>query len=93
MLTIDKISSGVRTAAMEYPIKKVDLFGSYADRKSNERSDVDLIVEFKNPDVSLFTISGLQIRLEELLGTDVDIIHGPIEKDSMIEVNKVVSIL
>ena len=89
MLTIDKISSGVRTAAMEYPIKKVDLFGSYADRKSNERSDV----EFKTPDVSLFTISGLQIRLEELLGTDVDIIHGPIEKDSMIEVNKVVSIL
>lgn len=49
MLTIDKISSGVRTAAMEYPIKKVDLFGSYADRKSNERSDVDLIVEFKTP--------------------------------------------
>jgi len=28
--------------------------------------------------------------MEELLGTDVDIVHGPLPKDSLIEVDKVI---
>ena len=31
MITIDQIKQEIQTVAEEYPIKKVELFGSYAD--------------------------------------------------------------
>ena len=77
MLTIEQITDGVRTASREYPLRKVELFGSYATGKSTPQSDVDLLVEFVQPRVSLLTLNGLKYRMEELLGTPVDIVHGP----------------
>ena len=44
-----------------------------------------MIVEFSVP-VSLLTLSSLTCRLEEILKLDVDVIHGPIRKEDMIEV-------
>lgn len=46
-----------------------------------------MIVEFFVP-VSLITLSRLKIDLEEALNLEVDIIHGPVTDDDMIEVNK-----
>ena len=88
MLTVQQIIDGVRIAAHEYPLRKVELFGSYADGKNTPQSDVDLLVEFTQPRVSLLTISALKFRMEELLGTAVDIIHGPLPEESMLEVNR-----
>lgn len=42
--------------------------------------------------VSLLTLSGLKIQLEEILGLGVDIIHGPVREDDLIEVGKVVEL-
>lgn len=86
MLTIEQITDGVRTASREYPLRKVELFGSYATGKSTPQSDVDLLVEFIQPRVSLLTLNGLKYRMEELLGTPVDIVHGPLPEDAMLEV-------
>ena len=88
MLTIQQIADSVNVASREYPLRKVELFGSYASGKNTPQSDVDLLVEFTQPRVSLLTISALQVRMEELLGTDVDIIHGPLPEDSLLEVNR-----
>lgn len=90
MLTIGKIKEGIHTVAKEYPIKKVDLFGSYADGTNNEKSDVDLLVEFITASISLLTLNALKYRLEEIYNIEVDVIHAPLDEDAMIEIGKVV---
>lgn len=88
MLTVQQIADSVTVASREYPLRRVDLFGSYASGKNTPQSDVDLLVEFSEPRVSLLTLNALKYRMEELLGTDVDIVHGPLPKDSMLEVDR-----
>lgn len=88
MLSLQQITDGVATAAKEYPIKRVELFGSYAEGKNHDGSDVDLLVEFFAPHISLLTLNGVKYRLEELLGTSVDIVHGPLRDDSILEINR-----
>lgn len=92
MLNIESIKVGIQIVVNEYPITKVDLFGSYAEGTNHESSDVDLLVEFLPTSVSLLTLNGLKYRLEDILETEVDVIHGPLEQDSMISVGKVVSL-
>lgn len=88
MLSEQQIKDSVSIVAKEYPIKRVDLFGSYASGNNHQNSDVDLLVEFHTDRVSLLTLNSVKYRLEELLGTDVDLIHGPLSKDSMIKVDR-----
>lgn len=45
MLTIDRIKTAASKLADYYPIKKVSLFGSYAEGTADETSDVDLLME------------------------------------------------
>lgn len=92
MLTVQKIEDCVRVASREYPLRKVELFGSYANGKNTPQSDVDLLVEFVQPRVSLLTLNALKLRMEELLGTEVDIVHGPLPEDSMLEVDRRVTL-
>ena len=88
MLSVQQIMDGVHVASREYPLKKVELFGSYANGKNTPQSDVDLLVEFSQPSVSLLTISALKFRMEELLGTDVDIVHGPLPDGCLLEIDR-----
>lgn len=88
MPDIEQIRKCVSIVAQEYPIKRAELFGSCANNSSRPDSDVDLLVEFINPQVSLLTLGGVKLRLEELLQTEVDVIHGPLSTDSMIEVDR-----
>ena len=53
MLTVQQIADSVSVASREYPLRKVELFGSYASGKNTPQSDVDLLVEFAQPRVSL----------------------------------------
>lgn len=91
MLTIANIMTVAETVAKEFPIVSIQLFGSYAENRNTEESDVDILVEFA-PDtcVTLLTVSNIKIRMEELLKTPVDVITVPIPKDSILEINKVV---
>ena len=88
MLDIQTIKAGVQLAAQEYPIKKAELFGSYANGTNRPDSDVDLLVEFKTSRVSLLTLNAVKYRLEDILKTDVDVIHGPLTPDSMIVIDR-----
>ena len=67
--SIDQIVKGISIVAQEYPIKKAELFGSLARGQGRPDSDVDLLVEFTTPRVSLLTLNGVKYRLEELLGS------------------------
>ena len=88
MLTMQQIADSVQIASKEYPLRKVELFGSYADGRNTPQSDVDLLVEFVQPQISLLTLSALKFRMEELLGTDVDIVHGPLPEGSLLEMDR-----
>lgn len=88
MLSIQDITESVAIAAKEYPIKRAELFGSYANGSNTPDSDVDLLVEFATPRVSLLTLNKVKYRLEELLHTDVDIVHGPLSDRSMIVIDR-----
>ena len=70
MLSEQQIKNSVSIAAKEYPIKCVDLFGSYASGNYHQNSDVDLLVEFHTDRVSLLTLNSVKYRLEELWGVD-----------------------
>ena len=92
MLTTEKITKTIENVAPKYKISKVTLFGSRATKNFRENSDVDLIVEFETKTISLFTLAGLMNELEEKFGVSVDIIHGPLKKDSMLEIDKEIEI-
>ena len=92
MLSLEQIKDGISIIATEYPIKKAELFGSYANGSNRPDSDVDLLVEFTTPRVSLLTINSMRYRLEELLNVNVDVVHGPLPADSMIDVDRRISL-
>jgi predicted nucleotidyltransferase len=92
MITVDRIKESVCTVADEYGIKKAELFGSYADGCATDDSDVDLLVEFDTPSVSLFKLSGLTLQLNELLGVNVDVIHSPVTPGSLLIIKHRVTI-
>ena len=86
-MTVDRIREAIVNIADEFNISKAVLFGSRADGTNREDSDIDLIVEFAVP-VSLLTIAEMTYRLEDALGLSVDVIHGPLKEDDIIEVKK-----
>lgn len=92
MCDIATIRSAVAQAAAMYPVKRVDLFGSYANGSANEDSDVDLLVEFSESPVSLLKLFGLQETLQELLQLDVDVVELPLREDSDLTVDRTVRV-
>ena len=92
MPTLEMIEQAVRVAAEEYPIKRVDLFGSYASGTADESSDVDFLVEFSENPTSLLHICGFRETLSELLNLDVDIIKLPRKKDDGLTIGRTVHI-
>jgi predicted nucleotidyltransferase len=57
----------------KYRIKEMKIFGSYAEEKQEESSDIDIIVEFEeNPTFIEFV--KIQNELEEILNVTVDLL-------------------
>ena len=54
-------------------VRSLDLFGSVARGEAKPDSDVDFLIEFDRP-IGLFHFFRVQHRLEELLGTRVDLV-------------------
>ena len=86
------IRQAVQRLAGEYPIKSLSWFGSYANGTHTGESDIDLRVEFDTPTISLIKLAGLKRRLEEQLGSPVDLIHAPIPPGSYIKIDNEVFI-
>ena len=56
-------------------VARVELFGSAANGRAGEGSDVDLLIEFKpEAHVGLFEMGALREDLEERLGRRVDLV-------------------
>ena len=90
-MTIEDIKKAVLEIVELYPISRVTLFGSRADGSARPDSDVDFIIEFNKP-VTLITISQITETLENLLQTNVDVIHGPVRETDLLEIDKEVEL-
>jgi len=67
--------SEILAAAAKHGARNVRLFGSVARGTDDERSDIDLVVDF-DPERSLLDHAALSLELKELLGRRVDVVSG-----------------
>ena len=65
--------AGARAELASLGVRSLDLFGSVARGESGPDSDVDLLVEFDKP-IGLFHFFRVQRRIEEILGSKVDLV-------------------
>ena len=54
-----------------FGVRRIGLYGSYAHGTQTESSDIELIVELKEPKFD--ALAGLSIYMEKVLGREVDI--------------------
>ncbi len=83
----DRILAILRTHAPELQaagIAHLRLFGSAARGEATPQSDIDLLADFiPGKRITLLTHSGIQLRLTELLGADVDLSSAAWMKDQV----------
>ena len=63
-----------------FSVESIEVFGSYVRGEQTEKSDLDLLVTFSEPnDIDLLKFIELRLLLKDKLGIDVDLI----EKDAV----------
>ena len=74
-MKIDDLKKVAIPACKHFQVKRLDVFGSLARGETDSASDVDLLVEFDNPDDRpAKRFFGLLHQLEDSLGCDVDLL-------------------
>ena len=66
------IEKSTREVLDEYPIRKAAFFGSVLEERFDEKSDVDIIIEFL-PGTRGIEFFGLKLDLEERLKRPIDL--------------------
>ena len=57
----------------KYKIGEMGIFGSYVKNAQKKKSDIDILVEFKEP-IGLFEFMELEEFLENILKTKIDLV-------------------
>jgi predicted nucleotidyltransferase len=92
MLTHKQIEEVIKSVVPKYDIKSVSYFGSYAAGMQTDGSDLDLLVEFKNPFVSLYDLIGLEDEIGRRLNIPIDIATYPLPTGSRLLIDKAVNV-
>ena len=72
--TISNIKKRSLSILLRHSVKRAAIFGSFARGEAKVRSDVDLLIEYKGKNKSLFDLIDLKSELEDSLGRKVDIV-------------------
>jgi len=80
----------IKSVLLENDIKSASLFGSYARGDFNKKSDIDILVEFKEgKEKGLFEFIALERKLSEILEKKVDLVTinsvSPYIKDEILK--------
>lgn len=59
--------------SQKYNVKKIGIFGSYVREEAGEKSDLDILVEFKEP-IDFFEFLELEEHLSKILKVKVDLV-------------------
>lgn len=78
-MTNTELKNYINEISNKYNLKKVILFGSRANGTNKDDSDIDLMVEYNTPTVSIFTTVGLMQEIEEKFNVPVDIVRYPLK--------------
>ncbi len=77
MKTIEEIKEKLQRHKGElrekFKVKEIGIFGSYVKAEQRKGSDIDILVEFREP-IGLFKFIDLEEYLANLLGTKVDLV-------------------
>ncbi len=57
---------------MDYAVKEIGLFGSFADETANEESDIDILVELERP--IGWKYFSLELYLEQIFNRKIDLV-------------------
>ena len=92
---IEKIKKKIVPILKKNNIKRAGIFGSYARGEQKKNSDIDLLIEIKNKNFSLFDLIRLKIYLEKKLKKEIDLteyssIHPLIKKEVLKEEIKII---
>jgi len=70
---LEELRKELGTLRESYKVKGIGLFGSTVRGEQKKGSDIDLLVEFREP-ISLFKFLELEEHLSESLGRKVDLV-------------------
>lgn len=70
---IAKLKNSKTLLHEQYGVETIGIFGSYVRGEQKSNSDVDILVEFKEP-IGLLKFVALKHQLRELIGRDVDLV-------------------
>lgn len=71
---LDVLSKNLHTWKEKYSVKRIGLFGAYSREEQNESSDIDVLVEFKDSDLSFDHYIDLKFDLEDHFHKPVDLV-------------------
>ncbi|MCX7956672.1 MAG: nucleotidyltransferase family protein [Endomicrobia bacterium] len=71
---IETIRKNKKYIKTKYGVKKIGLFGSYVKSKQTKKSDIDILVSFKERFKTFDNYMELKFYLEDLFGHKVDLI-------------------
>jgi len=74
VFTIDEIKAVIIPIAREYGVRRIALFGSYANGHATPQSDIDLHLIDTIDAWGYFKLCGFQHELEKRFGVSVDIL-------------------
>jgi predicted nucleotidyltransferase len=72
---IQLIQKALPKLRQKYGVRDLWLFGSYVRGEQQQKSDLDVLVEFDNPHLSLIEFIQLELELSELLEVKVDLVE------------------
>ena len=72
---IEKIKSKIIKILRKNKVMKAGIFGSYARGDQKEDSDIDILVEINDKNMSLLDFIELKLRLENILGKKIDLVE------------------
>ena len=92
-MELEELKNKIIPILQRYEVKKAAVFGSYVRGEQKQKSDIDILIEFKGKK-SLLDLAGLKIELEEILQRKVDIMTynslHPLLKDRILQEQKVI---
>ncbi|MFH1586189.1 MAG: nucleotidyltransferase family protein [archaeon] len=74
---IEEIKNKIVPILKKNKVVRAGIFGSYARGEQKKNSDIDILVEIDDKDLSLIGLIGLEIELAKLLGRKIDLIEYP----------------
>ena len=85
MKTLSEIHSILSTYKEElrkrYKVKDIGIFGSYVRGEEEEKSDLDILVDFeKDAEIGLLEFVNMENYLSDLLGIKVDLVEKTVLK-------------